>query len=170
MRGKPKVLRSQLKILRSKTKEDTLQGAKDTVFRLLNLRARSEWEIRDNLTRKGFSKPVIDMAVRYFYDIRLINDREFAQKWISARLTRPFGVNRIRFELKEKGVDIAVIEEEIQKATEDYSEAEAAARLAQRQALKYKDLGQEKRKQRVYGYLMRRGFSLQAIMQAIKNI
>lgn len=156
--------------MRGKAKEDTLQGAKDTVFRLLNLRARSESEIRDKLTRKGFSEPVIERAVQYFYDIRLINDREFAQKWISARLARPWGINRIRFELKEKGVDIAVIEEELQKATEGYHETEVASQLAQRQASKYKNITQEKRQQRVYGYLMRRGFSPRAVLQALKNI
>jgi len=83
---------------------------------------RSEQEIYNKLKQKRFSHDHIKRTVQYFKEIGLINDRQFAQKWILSRLAKPFGKDRIRFELKEKGIDTAIIEEELGQALHDYPE------------------------------------------------
>ena len=157
----------------TRTVPDTVARAKTYIFRLLKIRFRSEKEARDKLQQKGFSEPTADEAVGYFKSLDLINDRQFARRWIASRLSssnKPFGVHRIRFELKEKGIDPDLLKEEFERATADYSEGEVVARLARRQALKYRDIPREKVKQRVYGYLLRRGFNPAVVMKAIKDI
>lgn len=157
---------------RSKPVKDTVAEAKNYIYRLLKIRFRSEREVRDKLRQKGFSEPTADEAVGYFKAIDLINDRQFARKWIASRLSRnkPFGVYRIRFELKEKGIEPELMKEELARATTDYSEADVVARLAKRQAVKHPNIPREKVKQRVYGYLLRRGFNPAIVMKAIKEI
>ncbi len=155
---------------RSRPVIDTVPEAKNYIYRLLKIRVRSEKEIRDKLRQKGFSEPTADEAVGYFKGIDLINDRLFAQKWITWRLAKPFGLKRVRLELKEKGVAPELIEEQFAQAQSDYSEEEIVARLAKRRAAKHAGVPREKVKQRVYGYLMRRGFNPAAVFKAVKDI
>ena len=151
-------------------KSDTVQGAKEAVFRLLRVRSRGEKEIRDRLIRKGFSPGNIESVVQYFKDIDLINDRQFTQKWIASRLAKPFGANRIRFELREKGIDDSLVQQELDQAAKEYSEFEVASELAKRQAAKYRGLETGKMRQRVYAYLCRRGFNYQTVMKAVRQL
>ena len=155
---------------RSRSVKDTVPEAKNYIYRLLKIRFRSEREVRDKLRQKGFSEPTADEAVGYFKGMDLLNDRFFAQKWITWRLAKPFGLKRVRLELKEKGVAPELIEEELRETKSDYSEEEIVARLAQRRAAKHTGVPREKMKQRVYGYLMRRGFNPAAVFKAVKNI
>ncbi len=150
--------------------KDTFEQAKGYIFRLLKIRFRSEKEVRDKLRKKGFSEPTADEAVGYFKGIDLINDRLFAQKWIAWRLNKPFGIHRIRFELKEKGIAPELIKEELGQAMLEYCEIDVAGHLAKHQALKHRDIPREKVKQRVYGYLLRRGFNPAIVMKAIQDI
>ena len=155
---------------RSSPVKDTLPEAKKYIYRLLKIRFRSEKEVRDKLRKKGFSEPTADEAVGYFKSIRLVDDRQFARKWIASRLNKPFGVHRIRFELKEKGITPELMKEEFDQAMSEYSEMDVVGPLAKRQALKHRDIPREKVKQRVYGYLLRRGFNPAIVMKAIKDI
>ena len=150
--------------------KDTFAQAKGYTFRLLKIRLRSEKEVRDKLRQKGFSEPTVDEAVGYFKAIGLIHDRQFTRTWIASRLNKPFGIHRIRFELKEKGIDPELMKEEFEQAMSEYSEMDVAARLAKHQALKHRDIPREKVKQRVYGYLLRRGFNPAIVMKAIQDI
>lgn len=151
-------------------KRDTLARAREAVLRLLKFRFRSEKELWDKLKPKGFSPQTIAQVIQYFKDIDLVDDRQFARKWIFARLAKPFGSGRIRFELKEKGVDPEIIEEELKEAAKDYSEMDIVSELAQRRAAIYKGLAKEKIRQRLYGYLLRRGFNPQTVMKVIRKI
>ena len=100
----------------------------------------------------------------------MVDDRQFTRKWIASRLNKPFGIHRIRFELKEKGITPDLIKEELEQAMSEYSEMDVVARLAKHQALKHRDIPREKVKQRVYGYLLRRGFNPAIVMKAIQGI
>ena len=155
---------------RSRAVKDTVTEAKNYIYRLLKIRIRSEREVRDKLRQKGFSEPTADEAVGYFKGIDLINDRLFTQKWIAWRLVKPFGLKRIKLELKEKGVAPELIEEQFTETKSDYPEEEIVARLAKRRAAKHSGVPREKMKQRVYGCLMRRGFNPAVVFKAIKNI
>lgn len=150
--------------------KDTFEQAKGYIFLLLKIRFRSEKEVRDKLHKKGFSEPTADEAVGYFKAIGLVDDRQFARKWIASRLDKPFGIHRIRFELKEKGITPDLIKEELAQAMSEYSEMDVVGRLAKHQALKHRNIPREKVKQRVYGYLLRRGFNPAIVMKAIQDI
>lgn len=153
-----------------KKEADDLKKAKDAVFRLLKIRLRSEKEIEDKLTRKNFPAKVIEETIRYFKNLTLIDDRPFAQNWIASRLKKPFGVRRIRLELKTKGIDPAILDKELQKATQEYSEFDSAKQLAQKQVSKYHGVPKEKIQRRIYEYLLRRGFSTATVMNIIKEL
>lgn len=146
-----------------------LQKAKDTVFRLLKLRLRSEKEVHDKLKSKGFEEEIIEKTIEYFKEIELVNDRVFAQKWISFRLNKPFGFTRIKKELKEKGVEEDIVHEELAKV-DDYQELDVVKRIIERRGKIYKGIDKNKLKQRLFGYLIRRGFSSGSVYKALREI
>ncbi len=149
---------------------DELKKAKMDVCRLLKYRLRSEQELRDKLITKNISESTINETITYFKDLDCINDRLFCRQWITSRLKKPFGFNRIQFELKNKGIPKNIIDEEFQKLTLDYSEINTVVELAQRRILKYKNVEPEKQKQRLFGFLARRGYNSSTIMKALKEI
>jgi regulatory protein len=78
---------------------------------------------------------------------------------VSSRLKRPFGLRRIKQELLQKGLDKEIIETAFAWAKEDYQEEDVVRKLAEQKFAKSKGIDPVKAKQRIYAYLMRRGFS-----------
>lgn len=150
--------------------ENTGAKAKSCVFRLLKFRPYSEEEVRVRLGRKKFDAAVIKETIQYFKEIHLIDDRLFAQRWISERMNKPLGRRRILFELRSKGIDEDIIREELADAADTYAEEDIAAALARKQAGKYKNLDPRKVKQRVCAFLLRRGFDSEAIEKALRTL
>ncbi len=149
---------------------EDFRRAKDAVFRLLKVRLRSEQEIQERLRRKQFSQEIIEKIIQYFKEITLIDDLQFTQKWISSRLLKPFGINRIRYELKTKGIQDEIIQQELRKITDDYPEEEIVLNLARKQVSKHKNVEPNKLKHRIYGYLARKGFRSEIILKALKKL
>ncbi|OGX25649.1 MAG: hypothetical protein A2787_05905 [Omnitrophica WOR_2 bacterium RIFCSPHIGHO2_01_FULL_48_9] len=144
--------------------------ARDTIFRLLKFRLRSEQEIRTKLKTKKFSDETVNSTVQYFKQLQLIDDRQFAKSWIAARLARPLGINRIRFELKTKGIAEDLIKEQLNAIDDTYSELETVLELGKRRFAKYKNIEPMKAKRRTFEYLSRRGFKTETISKAIRQL
>ena len=144
--------------------------ARDYVFTLLKFRNRSEQEIREKLKKKKCAQKTIEKIIQYLEDVHFIDDRQFARDWIKARLTKPFGLRRISFELSQKGISKDIIKEELTAAKGNFPEEEIVVSLTKKITLKNKGLDKVKLKQKVFGFLSRRGFSLEAIQKVVNQI
>ena len=154
----------------SSSQEQNFRKAKQAVFCLLKFRQRSEYEVRERLKSKSTDPEIINTTISYFLDLGLLDDRDFTQKWISYRMTRSFGLNRIRRELHEKGINTQIIQEELESITDQYSEIETARELSQHRAQTYHNVPEDKIKARLFNYLLRRGFSKAVIYKVIKEL
>ncbi len=143
--------------------------ARQIVYRLLKIRLRSEQEIRSRLRLKKIPETTADDVVAYFKELGLIDDRVFARKWIAYRQSKPYGRSRIRFELRNKGIQEDILNEELRQGYEDFSEEQVVCDLAERRAQKYDNIDPEKRRKRIYDYLQRRGFAPNTIIKALKH-
>lgn len=152
------------------THEKDLKRAIRYVYLLLKTRFRSEHELREKLMRKEYSNNIVEEVIQYFKNYKLVDDQLFTQQWITSRLNRQFGSNRIRFELIRKGVDQDIINDELNKECEDISEFDSAFDLAQRRAQKYKGLDKKVIQRRIYGYLARRGFNANIIYKVVNEL
>lgn len=150
-------------------KTDELKKARLAAFHLLKIRGRSEKELRGRLKQKKFSSAIIETTIDHLKKTRFIDDRQFARSWIQSRLTKPFGLRRISLELIQKGIDKELLREELAFAKEGFSEDAALKELIQKCRVKYKDVESAKRRQRIFGYLARRGFSIEAIESALQK-
>lgn len=144
--------------------------AKEASFHLLKIRLRSEHELREKLKLKKFSKSIINETIQFLLDKRFLDDTIFAKSWTRSRLNKPYGLIRIRFELIQKGIDKIIIEKILNQTGEDYNEQTAIRELAQKRIQKYSNLEPAKQKQRLYGYLARRGFTSGNIWKVINTL
>lgn len=123
--------------------------------------------MREKLLQKGFSAEALGAAVDSLKRSGLVNDRLFARLWITSRIKRPIGPARLRRELRNKGVDSVFIEEALAQATEDYDEKGTIRELIRRRLRNMQGLEEEKKKARLFGYLVRRGFPQGLVIETI---
>ena len=145
--------------------------AKRNAFRLLKVRDRSVHEIRHRLKQYGFPDAIVAKTIEYLIAVRLIDDRQFVDSWARTHLMRGYGIARIKQELQDKGIDPALLENELARLTQGYREEDAAAFEARKRALKYSDVtDKEKIQKRVFEYLAGRGFNPDAIEKAVEQL
>jgi len=146
------------------------EKARAYAFLLLKFRLRSESELRTRLKQKGFSAELAEATVNFLKDKEFIDDRVFAKGWVSSRLKRPLGLRKIRQELAQKGLAKEVIQEALAQVNEHYSESRIVSQLAKQRFSKLKNVDPLKARARVYGYLIRRGFSPDVVGETIKEL
>ncbi len=99
-----------------------------------------------------------------------VDDCVFAREWISSRIKKPLGVLRLKQELRLKGISAQIINQELERLKESYSEEDTVLQIAIRQFQKLKTLENTLAQKRVYGYLLRRGFSPEIIVNVINQL
>jgi regulatory protein len=145
-------------------------NAERYAFLLLKFRPRSEKEIRDRLGRKGFSADIIERTVRFLTEKKFLNDRLFTEAWIDYRIHKPFGLRRVKQELRGKGIDARLIDECIARIQKNYSEEETVETAARERIGKLRGIEKTKAKNRVYAYLLRRGFTPSVVLEVVNRI
>jgi SOS response regulatory protein OraA/RecX len=79
-------------------------------LRFLEARSRSVAEVRTRLTRAGYRPELIEAAVVRLIDIGMLDDAAFARQWVESRdRAHPRGEHALIVELRQKGIDAAVI-------------------------------------------------------------
>lgn len=151
-------------------KSDLFNKARQYAFLLLKFRPRSAKEISQRLKKKNFQYQTIKEVVSYLEEKGFINDREFARAWLEARIKRGFGFKRIRIELNQKGIDKQITDTLIRETKQRYSEADSLTRLAEVRWLKLSGVTQQKARQRLFGYLARRGFPAHLIIETLNKL
>lgn len=150
--------------------EDLLAQVRRYCFLLLKFRMRSEAELRQRLKQKKFTPEIIEEAVDFLKDREFINDRVFAKAWVDWRVKRPYGLRRIAQELKVKGIAEEIISSCIEEKAQGYNEEEIVSSLIAKRKKAAKGVEAQKFKQRIWQYLLRRGFSPEIIMEKLDKI
>jgi regulatory protein len=147
---------------------DTIEEAYQKALRLLNIRPRSEHEIRSRLQGYGFVDEIIDPVVAILLEKEYLNDQQFAAEWVENRTAfRPRGKRLLRMELMKKHVD----EEEIQTALEALpEEGQLVREAAKKYSNRLKGLDESTFKKRLYGFLVRRGFAYDDIKPILDEV
>lgn len=149
---------------------DELTRAKAAAFRLLKFQARTEKELHQRLKQKKFTNTAIRAAIQSLKDLHYLDDRQFTKNWLNAHLTKPFGLKRISYELKIKGISGKIIEEELAHLKEGCSEETAVLSLIKKQLEKIKKLEPRQIKPRLFRYLSQRGFEVETIEKALGQL
>ena len=132
---------------------------------LLGYRARSEAEIRDRLQRYGYVGETIDIVILRLNELGYLDDAEFAR--LKAReKARRYGPRRVSIELRKSGVGESLAREVVEEEFAGRSEVGEARSAAAR---RYNVRGSDAEARRVYGFLVRRGYSAEASAQVARE-
>lgn len=152
---------------------DELRGAQarhhalESALRLLSYRPRSEREIRARLQRAGTPAEAANETVERLRGAGLIDDESFARDWVDGRQSRsPRGRRLLASELRSRGIDPRILE----NAVAGIDDFEAAYRAAERRASSLRSLPYQQFRQRLSGFLLRRGFDYETVRKTVTRL
>jgi regulatory protein len=135
--------------------------------RWLARRPRSEHEVKRRLIEHGCQEASAARLIERLKQTGLLDDMAFARAWIEDRMAfRPRSAFALRRELKTKGLPAEVIQDALDGLDDEAALQAAAYRAARR----YQHLSQDLFRQRMVGYLQRRGFQYPAICSVIDRL
>lgn len=131
--------------------------AMNRALNILSYRARAKGELHERLLRANYSSQTVSEVLARLEALGYLDDEDFARDVVRAK-ARKYGPRRILVDLHRAGVDEGIAREAVQEKFEDLSELEAALEIVRRRYNTKEDpTGAQAR--RVYGFLMRRGYS-----------
>jgi regulatory protein len=136
-------------------------------YRFLSYRPRSEAEMKDRLSRRGFEDSNIEIIINKLKEQHLLDDTAFAKFWKENReMFRPRSKRLTIMELKNKGVADEIVKE----VTDDSNDMDSAYQAALKKARRLAGEDYEVFHRRVGDFLKRRGFGYTVIHQTVKRL
>lgn len=132
--------------------------AMDRALHFLGYRARSHAEVVRRLRKAGYGERTIEEVVGRLVELRYLDDGEFARAFVEGRAGK-YGPKRLMRDLRQGGVDDDVSRRAIEESFDEGGEWDAAFAAAQRRYNTQQ--GSDAQSRRVYGFLARRGFSVE---------
>lgn len=143
--------------------------AYEAALSLLDYSARTESEIKKKLSMKGYIDIVIQSVVERLKEARLVDDRQLAERITENAGSRGIGAYALKRKLKQRGIS----EDDIEYASalmDEEKEKEGALRECQRLYRKYASLPDREAKAKLSAGLSRRGYSWEAVSEAIESV
>src|SRR5262245_9135161 len=151
---------------------EQLLVAQTTALQYLAARPRTAYEVRQKLRRSGVADQVAEQVIARLQARGALDDTAYAHAYLTSRLTsRGYGPQRLRQELQQRGIGRALVEEAVQRdlAAEDVLAA-ARAQAAKRWLRLVREADLAKRRQKLWAFLRRRGFSASIVQQVLTEV
>ncbi|HQA48435.1 MAG TPA: regulatory protein RecX [Bacillota bacterium] len=143
---------------------DEFENGYKTALRFITKRLKTEAEVRKRLNTRCPDQ-VTDQVIERLKDDGYLDDALYVDCYIRDRMKfNPMGRHRIKMELEQKGIKKELIENSSEYLAID--EKKVIEGLLETK-LKGCDVKDEKQKRRLMGYLVRRGFSFEAINRVL---
>lgn len=143
---------------------DEVHRARERVLRLLARRPYSSAEITRYLRRHQIDGEIIQNVIDDLTEAKLIDDDAFAAYWVEQRETfRPRSRLALRQELGQKGIDREIVAD----ALSEVDEIDAARRVAQKQAGRWRGLPEAEWRTKLTRYLMRQGYPYDIVSEVV---
>lgn len=155
--------------------EETYREIMDTVLakraklrcmNLLKVMDRTEFQLRQKLDQGDYPEEIIDLALSYVKSYGYVNDEAYASRYIDSRQASK-SRRQITCELMQKGISKGVI----LAAYEEKEPVDEGALIRRWLEKKHMDTqtASPKEKQKMYRFLMGKGFSSQEIGKALRG-
>jgi regulatory protein len=145
--------------------EYEIKSAYNYALHLLERKMYPENQIRNKLFKKGFNEMVVEKTISKLKEYGFVNDEEYIKKYIEYSITKKFGSRRIITNLKQKGLYIK--EKDIDINSETLYEN---AKLLALKKLNIMAKDKKNVKQKLYNYLVYRGYDNEVIFKVLKEI
>ncbi|MGP0566504.1 regulatory protein RecX [Nitrospina sp. 32_T5] len=151
--------------------DDALKQARNRALRYLTYRDRTEHEMRTYLLGKDFDTSTVDLVVDYLKRLGYLDDTRFALQWGRYRIeTKRFGRFRLQQDLRLKGLADSIVGETLRQLYGEVDEKELAREAAESKLVKWKNLDKQKQRQRLAGFLQRKGFTSETVFDTVERL
>ena len=127
---------------------------------------KTEAQLRKKLEESEYPKEAVESAIAYVTSYGYLDDRRYAEHYIEWK-KQGKGKARLKMELVQKGISREIIEEVLEST--DFGETREMIRQIILKKRKTNIPMNEKEKQRLYGFLMRKGFPSSDILAVMRE-
>ena len=127
---------------------------------------KTEAQLRRKLEESEYPKEAVESAIAYVTSYGYLDDRRYAEHYIEWK-KQGKGKARLKMELVQKGISREIIEEVLEST--DFGATREMIRQIILKKRKTDIPMNEKEKQRLYGFLMRKGFSSSDILAVMRE-
>jgi len=160
------------KFYNSIVKEEEIQKVKSYLLNLLSRRDHSEGELKLKSDKKGFDRILTEQIIDEFKAAKYVDDQKFADKYAREKFRlNKWGPHKIKSELFKKKIKAAYITNTLNKLNDSLDQKQICVDLVSKKRkffLRESDV--YKRKQKIFTYLRQKGFSMQTIKSAMKEL
>lgn len=151
-------------------KEDEFIKCKNSALRTVEKTYKTEKELRDKLTEKGFEEDTIKRAIEFLKEYNLLNDEKYAEMYIKDRL-RSQGRNKIKYALIRKGVSEDILLDKLSNIDSE-DENDTAFKLAEKKynILKKKESDKYKLSQKLFRFLLSKGYDYDCCNSIVRRL
>jgi regulatory protein len=154
--------------IKSLQADDASEMAYQKALHFLSYRPRSSAEVQQNLIKRGTTEALVDETVDRLRRAGLVNDQEFARAWVENRNTfQPRSKSALRMELRQKGLSDEIFQPILDEQVDEQALAFEAARKYVR---RLEGLEWLKFRQKLSGFLARRGFSYTTLSPVVSEV
>lgn len=146
--------------------EILIKRARKRAMFLLEKMDRTESQLRDKLRQGFYAEDIIEDAISYVKGYHYIDDIRYARTYVRCQKERK-SKRQIKVDLLQKGVDREVIDSAIEAEYETESEQELILKWIEKRhySIENSDI---KEKQKMYQFLMRKGFRSEDILHILQ--
>ena len=146
------------------------QRALNSALRILTGRDHSRYELVQKLKQRGFSPDIIEKVVLECQRLDYVDDNRTSRVYIRQLMRKGYGAKRIRVELERKGLSERPDQGVISQMISDIDELEVAGRILKKNIKRFeREIDPRKRKNKIYRFLLARGFSAETIGNLLKS-
>lgn len=151
-------------------REDEFMKCKNSALKIVERSYKTEKEIYNKLIAKEYSKESINRAIEFLREYNLINDENYVKMYVKDKL-KSQGKNKIKYNLKRKGIPDELINEELSKIDYDDSK-DGAIILAQKKynELQRRESDKYKLSQKLYRFLISKGYNYDLASDVMKEV
>lgn len=148
-------------------KEILEKRAKLRAMHLLERMDRTEAELYTKLKRDLYPEDIIEIAMQYVKSFGYIGDKGYARRFVESRQGSKSKLE-IKMSLLQKGISKEIVSEVLEAYYDGQDESMAIQRLLDKKRFSA-ETATEEEKRKIYGYLMRKGFSYEEIRRVVKE-
>lgn len=150
-------------------RENEYFEVKRSALRFLSIRNHSTQELSRKLLRKKFSGEIIEKVLNDLFNLGYLNDKKFAEQYFNELVGKFFGPLKIKNELIKRGINWEVVDEVLNDYfTNDEMQREVIQKLLSKSKFP-KKISSTNELQRIYNYLISRGFSSEVVMDCLND-
>ncbi|MEG0295963.1 MAG: recombination regulator RecX [Clostridium sp.] len=156
--------------LKEVAEKEAIMKCRNSAIRVVERSYKSEKELYDKLKEKGYEDKAINLAIEFLKEYNFINDETYTKSYIKDKI-KTQGQKKILYTLKRKGIDEELIKDNL-LAIDKEDEKEVAFTLAEKKynILIKRESDKYKISQKLYRYLLSRGYEFSIAQEAIKKI